>query len=254
MVEDLQDKLEPYWEDVDGLIEQAMQPIVPHKCFKYFEACRFKLKSLWYLTSRVSELDEEYGQLLDRFLAAGNFTRFTPNDDGSSSYFPYFEALEFENLLSQGKACLDCFAKAVGSTFGNLPNNVSSLVTVLRQEKGRAVGGVASELLNKIATAESRLKGVVLDPGREGKTSIRDLISHRERAMIHFRINKAGRTAFALVRSDHPGLVRLPNYRVTELSNRVWYHTHRLIAESFPIVLKLWQGRMVAQCRIEDCK
>lgn len=245
MVEDLQDKLEPYWEEVDGLIEQAMHSVVPSKYFKYFEACRFKLKALWYLMSRVSELDERYGQLVDGFITARNFTRFTPNDDGSWSYFPYFEALEFENLLSQGKACLDCFAKAVGSAFGNLPNNLSGLVAILRQKEKRVTGRVASDLLDKIATAEGRLKGVVLDPDRQGKKSIRDLISHRERATIHFRINKSGRTAFALVRSDHPELVRLPNYRVTELSSRVWYHTHKLIAESFPIVFKLWQERTI---------
>lgn len=114
-------------------------------------------------------------------------------------------------------------------------------MTTLSQSRDQAVAGLASDLLKNIATAERRLKGIVLDPGRQGKKSIRDLIAHREHASIHFRINKAGPTKFALVRRDHPELIRLPTYRVTELSDRVWYDTHRLIAECFPIVVKRWE-------------
>ena len=238
MVDELLDSLEPYWEEVDGIIENDLKPVVPPKYFKHFEACQFKLKALWYLRSRVSELDEKYGQLVDSFLARENFSRFTPEDDSSWSYFPYFEALEFESLLSQGKACLDCFSKAVGSAFGDLPNNLSRLIAVLRKKREGGMAGIASDLLNKVTAAETRLKGIVLDPDRQGKKSIRDLISHRERASIHFRISRTGRTNFALVRRDHPELVKLPYYRVTVLSDRVWYQTHKLIAECFPIFLR----------------
>jgi hypothetical protein len=185
MVTSLEDQLEPYWEELDGLVQEKIRSAVRAAHFKYFDACRLKLKALWYINSRVEDLDLKYGRLVDSFLNQETFDRFAKNDDGSWSYFPFFEALEFENLLNQGKACLDCFSKAVGSSFGELPNNVSKLEHVLRSNKGKnhRRSTQAYKLLQKIAEARNRLDGIVLDPGN-GKKSIRDLVSPREHASI----------------------------------------------------------------------
>lgn len=239
MVASLQDQLEPYWEELDGLVQEKIRSAVKAAHFKYFDACRFKLKALWYINSRVEELDLKYGQLVDSFLDQETFDQFVKSKDGSWSYFPFFEAVEFENLLNQGKACLDCFSKAVGSTFDELPNNVSKLEGVLKSNEGKnhRRSRQAHKLLQKIAEARSRLGGIVLDPGN-GKKSIRDLVSHREHAAIHFRISPPqGRSPNALVKSDHPEIARLQNYRVTEISERVWYYTRKLVVESLPLLL-----------------
>ena len=231
MVTSLEDQLEPYWEELDGLVLEKIRSAVRAAHFKHFDACRLKLKALWYINSRVEDLDLKYGRLVDSFLNQETFDRFAKNNDGSWSYFPFFEALEFENLLNQSKACLDCFSKAVGSTFGELPNNVSKLEHVLRSNNGKN----RINLLQKIAEARNHLDGIVLSPGN-GKKSIRDLVSHREHASIHFRITQS-RSRNALVKSDHPELTRLLDYRVTEISERVWYHTKKLVEESLPLLL-----------------
>lgn len=232
MVTSLEDQLEPYWEELDGLVLEKIRSAVRAAHFKHFDACRLKLKALWYINSRVEDLDLKYGRLVDSFLNQETFDRFAKNNDGSWSYFPFFEALEFENLLNQSKACLDCFSKAVGSTFGELPNNVSKLEHVLRSNNGKN----RINLLQKIAEARNHLDGIVLNPGN-GKKSIRDLVSHREHASIHFRIIQSQRSRNALVKSDHPELTRLLDYRVTEISERVWYHTKKLVEESLPLLL-----------------
>lgn len=239
MVTSLEDQLEPYWEELDGFVQEKIRSAVKAAHFKYFDACRFKLKALWYINSRVLDLDLKHGRLVDSFLKQEKSDRFIKNDNGSSSYFPFFEAVEFENLLNQGKACLDCFSKAVGSTFGELPNNFSKLEHVLKSNEGKnhRRGTKANNLLQKMAAARNRLDGIVLDPGN-GKKSIRDLISHREHAFIHFRITQLQRRSpNALVKSDHPEIARLPNYRVTEISETVWYHTRKLVEESLPLLL-----------------
>jgi hypothetical protein len=239
MVTTLEDQLEPYWEELDGLVQEKIRPAVRATHFKYFDACRFKLKALWYINSRVEDLDLKYGCMVDSLLNQETSDRFVKNDDGSWSYFPFFEALEFENLLNQGKACLDCFSKAVGSTFGELPNNLSKLENVLKSNEGKnhRRGTQVYKLLQKIAEARNRLDGIVLDPGN-GKKSIRDLVSHREHASIHFRITQSQRRSpNALVKSDHPEIARLPNYRVTEISEMVWYHTRKLVEKSLPLLL-----------------
>lgn len=226
----LEDELEPYWEELDGFVQEKIRSIVKPSHFKYFEACIFKLKALWYIHSRVEDLDVKYGNLVDTFLDQKLFDRFVKDSDGTFSYFPFFEALEFENLLNQGKACLDCFAKAAGSTFGDSPNNISKLESVLKPRRSQ----IASQLLHKIEVSKRHLDGILLDP-KKGKKSIRDLVSHREHASIRFRIDAAGRSRHAIVRSDHPEVVRLSNYHVTEISTRVWYHTRQLVAESLPL-------------------
>ena len=239
MVTNLEDELEPYWEEFDGLVQERIRSAVRAAHFKYFDACRLKLKALWYINSRVEDLDLKYGQLVDSFLTQETSDRFVKNDDGSWSYFPFFEALEFENLLNQGKACLDCFSKAVGCTFGELPNNISKLENVLKSREGKndRRGKQAYKLLQKIAQARNSLDGIILDPGKN-KKSIRDLVSHREHASIYFRITQSQqRSPNALVRHDHPEIARLRNYRVTEISETVWYHTKKLVEESLPLLL-----------------
>lgn len=235
-----EDELEPYWEEIDGLVQDQIRSSVRTAHFKYFEACRFKLKALWYINSRVEALDLQYGRLVDSFLTRETFDRFVKNDDGSWSYFPFFEAVEFEHLLNQGKACLDCFSKAVGSTFDEGPNNLSKLISILlkvKDGKNHKRGPQVHKLLQNISDARDQLEGIVLDPGN-GKKSLRDLMSHREHASIYFSITQSyKRSPTALVKRDHPEIKRMQDYSVIEISETVWFHTRKLVVESLPLLL-----------------
>jgi len=232
-IDRLRGRLEPYWEAVDGLIDENVRPIVEPTHFGHFEGCQVKMKALWYLRSRVEELDAEYGRVVDALRSGGDLSHLPRSQDGARLYFPFFEAVEFENLLIQAKACLDCFSLAVGRVFQNRSGNLAALMNVLRKAGPR--GG---ELLRHTESAEARLTGIVLDPGGK-KKSIRDLIAHRERAFIHFRVGAYGRSDHALLAFDHPLTARLPNNNVTVVANEVWYATRTLVSESLPLVLRL---------------
>ena len=245
MVNHLGRNLEPYCDPVDRIIQQRLCPLITPRGRRHFEACRYKLKAVWYLKSSVVDLDKEYGTLIDGQLTTGNLDNLPLNEDGSRSYYPFFEALEFENLLSQAKACLDYFARAVGSQFDQNPSKLSKLQKVLRQSERSAdlaVRSAASGILQVIAIYKPRLVGVVLDPGRNRK-SIRDLVSHYEQAPIHFRIKGSGRSRSALVKSDHPIIAKLPNYGVPYLSRYVQYAMRNLIELSLTFSLDLARSR-----------
>lgn len=236
----MEQHLEPILDEVDGIVESRIRAVVEPKHFKYFDACQFKLKALWYLGERINKLDKQYREHVVSILADKTHTLHS-----TQSYFPFFEAVEFENLLNQGKAYLDCFAKAIGSTFGELPNNLTKLEKVLdqkKQNKNSAESVAASDLLTKIRSHKIHLEGIVIDPG-SGKKSIRDLVSHRERASIHFRVFSSGLSKSALVRSDHTETVRLTSNSVPVISKDVWHHSRKLAKDSFPIIVKLLEGQ-----------
>ena len=58
------DKLEPHYEMLDHIIDDVIRTKVSEKQFKFYDACRFKLKSIWYILKRIEELDNEYKDYL----------------------------------------------------------------------------------------------------------------------------------------------------------------------------------------------
>jgi hypothetical protein len=243
-IENFKDKLEPHYETLDHIVDDIIRHKVSEKQFKFFDACRFKLKAIWYILKRIEELDNEYKNylLLCKSNDALEGLPLTKSKDWSEKYnlfFPFFEAVEFENLLTQGKSCLDVFSKAVGSLYapGSLPKNLKGLIKILESKSNEKI----SKLLEFIYH-EHKLHGVIIDPiSKKGKKSLRDLIIHYERADIFFTIRKDDEThehilsSGAIVNMRHPEIAKLPNYLVTEIANKVWFLLLGIVENCFRI-------------------
>lgn len=231
--------LEPYYGDVDGIVDNVIKGAVTKGQLKHFEACKFKVKALWYIKDKIEELDNRYLKSVSLCMEEENFSHFVklPSDTGYEyEYFPFFEAIEFENILSQGKACFDTFSKAVGSLFNECPNNLEKLEVVLKHNVAKR-DKRAGEVLKTIHFAD-KIKGVILDPKVGNKKSIRDLISHQEKANIKFLVSKNKDGKFtcskgALLGFRHPQMVLLNNYLVNNIASAIWYYTMITVEKSF---------------------
>lgn len=238
-IDQFKDDLEPHYSNLDHIVEDIIRPVIPTKRFKYFEACGFKLKAIYYIQNKIETLDSQYKKFLSLGIAENALHKLTLSGDKECYFYvPFYEALEFENLLSQGKACLDCFSKAIGSIYTESPNNIDKLMNVLKsQPKNHKI----DKLLSFIEESD-RLNGVIIDPKSNKKKSIRDLISHRERVDIFFSIRLDHDTGNyvlsdgALVNMRHPEISRFPNYLVTEISTKVWFLLLGIIENCFKIL------------------
>lgn len=238
--ETFKDEFEPYYDNLDHIVEEIIIPSVSEGIAKYYECCRFKLKSVWYTERRVQEWDDKYRSGLlecisSRELGHLRLTEMSRKGNKAKCYFPFYEAMEFENLLSLGKSCLDCFSKALGSMYEQkAPNNISKLITVLETNSNQPK---AVELLDVVKNL-NRLLGVVIDP-KAGKKSIRDLINHRERVDIFFTIREIDGdytlSEGALLNMDHPELPMFPNYRVTNIGAKIHALLSGVIEKSFKL-------------------
>lgn len=245
-VNELKDILEPYYDNIDHIVEDLIRPVVHPKNLKYFEACQFKLKALWYINSKIEKLDNQYKQYLSLCIAEDALDRrsLRKNEKWGEDcycYYPFYEAIEFENLLAQGKACLDCFSKAIGSVYDEKPNNIIKLINVLKEKKDNPK---TDKFLNILKNAD-RLHGIVIDP-KKNKKSIRDLITHLERADIFFTIhinNQNNKLEYnlsqgALLNMRHPKIFKMPNYLVTKITERLWFWLKNTIENSFKILVE----------------
>lgn len=239
----LNDRLEPFWDEVDGCVQRVRDLAPDTPTLRHLEASAHSLRAMWYLRSRIEQLDADYGQLVDDARATGRYSAmFTiARPDGSRLYFPFFEALEFEHLLSAGKTCSESFCLGVGSLFRNRPHRPAGLVSVL--EAARRKEPRAGKLIRPTRDAERKLRGLIIDPDHPKKKSLRDLTQHWERAPIHFRLDTDGRSVGALVDMDHPQLVRLQNYRVTYVSDLLWHSLQELLSICLPELVTLLQER-----------
>ena len=225
-IEKLKDTLEPHYDNLDHIVDDLIRPAISPRRFKYFEASRFKMKAIWYIQRNIEALDSQYKKLLFLCISENALNRLSLTGNKECYFYvPFYEALEFENLLSQGKACLDCFSKAIGSIFNESPKNIDKLINVL---ESRPKNHKVDKLLSFIKESY-RLKGVIIDPNSNKKMSIRDLISHRERIDISFTLRldhntgKYGLSKGALLNMRHPEIWRFPNYLVTEISAKIWF-------------------------------
>jgi hypothetical protein len=238
------DDLEPHYDELDVLVDKIVNSgKVSASQSKYFEACRFKVKVLWYISQKIESLDRQYREHISAYTGSEDLSdlKLHKIEDRQSDfyiYYPFFEALEFENLLSQGKSCLDCFAKAVGSLYRESPNNIDTLSRVLRENH---LDETTKQLLDFIDESK-RLHGVIIDPNKGGKKSIRDLIAHRERIDIFFVIRKdaAGKIASisegALLNMRHCEFMRFPNYLVRDVSSKVWFLALGIVQNCFKVL------------------
>lgn len=227
--------LEPHWDEVDRIVENELGGYFNMKQYKYFRATNFKLKALWYLKGNVENLESQYRDFLRERLRQGCLDEFSLGGGGLLTYYPFFLALEFENLLTQAKACLDCFSKSAGTIFGDSPSKLSKLEVVLDQRKcckDTEKAELADEILRHVKANRSFLNGTVLDPGT-GNKSIRDLISHYQEVPVHFEIRGANTISHALVRFDGAPIIHLPNYRVVWISKQVWLQCRNIVLKSY---------------------
>jgi hypothetical protein len=227
----LGDELEPHYSEIDTIIDDIIEKFnLSSGTIKYFEACRFKVTALWYLLDKINSLDSKYREYISEHISSNSLqelklTEIVNGDDLHYRYFPFHEALEFENLLSQGKSCLDCFSKAIGSLYSESPNNIDSLSNVLRSNHFNETTKKMLEIIDE----SERLHGVIINPASDNKKSIRDLISHRERIDIYFIIRKNQETHKndisdgALLTMEHDELIRFQNYLVTNISSKIWF-------------------------------
>jgi len=238
-MDQFEEDLEPHYDNLDHIVEDIIRSMIPPKRFKYFEACRFKLKGIYYIQKKIESLDSRYKKFVSLAIEGNALHKLTLSGDRECYfYFPFYEALEFENLLSQGKACLDCFSKAIGSIFNESPKNIDKLINVL---ESRPKNHKVDKLLSFIKESY-RLKGVIIDPNSNKKMSIRDLISHRERIDISFTLRldhntgKYGLSKGALLNMRHPEIWRFPNYLVTEIGAKVWVLLLGIIENCFKVI------------------
>jgi hypothetical protein len=239
-VENLQDNLEPHYDNIDNIVERVIQPKVSNNQFKYFEACQFKIKGIWSLYNRIQILDNHYKKYLSLCISKNVIRKLKLRGNSDCYfYFPFYEALEFENLLGQGKACLDCFSKAIGSMYGESPNNIDKLLSVLEGKKDDKV----NKIIEPLRKAKEKLRGSIIDP-KKGRKGIRDLISHRERIDIFFTIRPDAKekryilSEGALLNFKHPEIDKFPNYLVKEISAKIWSLLFGIIENCFSAQFK----------------
>lgn len=239
-----EDELEPYYDNLDHIVEEIIRPKVSDNQFKFFEGCRFKLKSMWYILKRIEKLDNEYKNYLELCKAKNvlenlSFSKRKDWGEEYKLYFPFYEAVEFENLLTQGKACLDIFSKAIGSLYSpyGIPNNLKKLTSVLQSHSHE------DERIHKLLQFIEhghRLHGIIIDP-IDNKKSLRDLVIHYEKADIFFTLRWDTETKEyiispgAQVNMKHPELARLQNYLVAEIANKLWFLVLGIVEKCFSV-------------------
>ncbi len=235
----LKERLEPAYQDLDYIIDTHIRPAVSAEQFTYFATCGFRAKALSDINTKVQELDAAYTNLLSRSLAEDRFQELPLKkvDDGYR-YVPFYEALEFENLLGQAKALLDCFARAMGGLWGMSPAGIDKLIRVLSAQRGSDTAGRVLDLLRE---ASKRLNGVVTDAGSREKKGIADLIAHGERADIFFTLvpeRETGQYAIshgALLSVRHADSARFSQHRVVTVAEKVWLLLMGVVEKCFQV-------------------
>jgi hypothetical protein len=244
VMSEFNDGLFPFWtSDIDGMVEGPIKRQVNRKHFKYFEACKTKVKILFYICNRIKMLDSEYLKFVKARVSKNNFQGFSKDTfygREAYSFFPFFEAFEFENILYQGKACLDTFSKAIGSPYKNLPKNLDSLKKVLAPHRNEIK---IRKVLGIIEDHEKHLRGLTLKiPGSPTKRSLRDLSTHFEKLDIKFVVRTDEKPYFifegAVLNMEHESIYRTctTNFKIMNISDTIWYHTSRILTESFEIL------------------
>jgi len=235
---------------IDGIFEEKIKPNLSDSQAKYFYSTTIKFKHLWQITKKIEKLDEQYLNFVNFCIEKNEFrpqhyTKATTNSSYFYFLYPFYEAIEFENMLFHGKACLDCFSLAIGSLFKQNTQKLDSLLNALTSLANN--NHMASKILNCIKTEETSLRGLTLDPKKEGEKSVRDLISHWQKAPIQFQIykNKNGEfstTSGAILDMDHPNISLKSNYLVKNIASNIWYYTLNIISNSFGYIAEQYKN------------
>ena len=166
----LQSELEPFQSDIDFLVKDVIKLKVSAGQYKYYNACIVRVTALYYLMNKIEEWDAKYKEYLNLHITQNsvqslNLSHKKEWDENYLFYYPFYEAIEFENLLSQGKSCLDCFSQAIGSIYKESPNDIDGLINVL---KNNHLNSTTKKILDLIEEKE-RLSGIIVDPKKNRK-------------------------------------------------------------------------------------
>lgn len=245
----LKEELFPFWSRVDTLVEKKLKQILAPGQYRYFDSCRKKLNSIWYIFKRISELDSKYVKLGEELLRSPEAelkqnVYLQPVGEHEYRFEAYWEASEIEHLFFQAKACADVFAKAVGSVFGkDLPKNVPKLIKILERVRAADKKDTAKRILIEIDDNKQYLRGIILPPEQLNKSqkSLRDISTHYERLNVYFRIRLPGGNGKAGVFGgfiDTRGVL-LQNFKAINVSRNLWFGLNRMIERSFAILAKV---------------
>jgi hypothetical protein len=266
------DRLEPFFDDVDGLILRVRdlarysikgEPLpdtdpgfLPVEAVRYLQAAGINLKALWYHYQRLVELDAEYKGVvrLPDTDSAGYSIWYTRLSDDRWTYFPFFEASELAALLGAARASVEMFCQGAGLVFGTAtPQNLGGLRKVLKgQSEPRATQ------LDTIAnTARDALLGILFDPkkpkkpdpNQPEKAALRNLVQHLEEAPIRFFVGPDGMSDGAMVDSRHPQLIRFPNYRVVVIAGDTWGKTRTLLSDGLRVIVEILEERRIVAAK-----
>lgn len=241
-----EDELFPFWSLVDTLVEKKIKDFVTPGQYKLFDSCRRKLTCLWYIYKRIFELDYKYARLGEELLTSPQreieqLVYIKPIGQNEYRYDAYWEAIEFEHLLSQAKACADIFARAVGSFFKNNASNLQKLEKVLERIRGENKDS-AKKILIQIDKNKKYLKGIILSPEQHTKNqSLRDLLTHYESLDVWFKIRLPGGKEDAGVYGgfvDTRG-IRVQNFKAINISQSLWFGLKSMVENSFAILAKV---------------
>jgi hypothetical protein len=256
----LEVELFPYcYSDGKTLVKKIKKIVTPGQ-YKFFDSCRKKLSSIWYIyDKRIKVLNSKYTELGEQLLKLSKgqietkpFIYQIDEENKSKHYYEFFdeseyyyeaflEAIEVENLFFHAKACADVFAKAVGSIFvkEGAPNNVKKLIKLLEEVKGEKKYK-AQRILKEINKNKRYLRGVIFPPEQENKEqkSLRDLAIHRESMYVYFKIRLPGTKYDTGVFGgfiDTRGVL-VQNFGVLDISGKLWVGLKNMIVKSFDIL------------------
>jgi len=241
------DELFPFYQyEVDGVYEERIMPSLSIAQKRYFHSSLTKLKNIWYIHNNIEELDTKYLKFINYCIGRQDFrSAYFTKAETYSPYiyilYPHFEAIEFENILSQGKSCMDCFSRAIGSLFKNEAKNIDKLKIVLEGISNE--GNKAATILKVIQAEENNLRGLTLATKKENKISVRDLINHWQKAPIHFYIYKDkearySTTSGAVLDMHHPRIELMSNYLVKNIATNIWYYSLKVISNTFKVLIQ----------------
>lgn len=241
-----EDELFPFWSLVDTLVEKKIKDIVTPGQYRLFDSCRRKLVCLWYIHKRIFELYSKYTGLGKELLSSPEkeikqLVYIKPLGPHEYRYDAYWEAIEFEHLLSQAKACTDIFARAVGVFFKNSASNLQKLEKVLERVRGENKD-IARKILIQIDNNKKYLKGIILPPDQHNKNqSLRDLLTHYESLDVWFKIRLRGGKGDVGVFGgfvDTRGIM-VPNFKAINISQALWFGVKRMVEGSFAVLAKV---------------
>lgn len=229
---------------LQGAIEGTYEDEIKHKLNinqkGYFESVIYRLKDVFYVYQKIENLDEEYLRFINLCISKNEFRDqyFQSEENLKYLLYPSFEDFEFGNILMKGKSCLDCYSMAIGSKlFNKRPDNIKGLKNLLSS----STDVKAKSILSCIEKCEPYLVGIILDPGIDGKKSLRDIYAHHDGPNVSFFVspNEQGSytsTSGAIINMHDRRIPLLQNYLVKNIAGDTWFYLFEIVRNTFSIL------------------